>query len=167
MADGNPTDLSKRTSRELRRKLAKHRASFGASEYTRTELLPGALKIAKEDCNIDPDYLIRVMVNRVLDDMDTADDRSRDGQSDIFDYGAHVALGAGHRIRRGRMTLDHIDRREKLIDATLAAHQAAWRIEKDWNAARKEALIRAPIGTVVEDVLHPDGTPAVSAGKPD
>lgn len=104
------------------------RDGFGDSEYSREDLLPKVVEVIRNS-PVDVDQMYVARAHSLLDNFDASDDRVSARQGDMFPLDAHVALGDNRRIRREKMTADHVMRRKKLIDDQFSDQQKAWQDE--------------------------------------
>lgn len=139
--------------------LAEARAKFGLTEYNRNQILPAVMSLLVKH-NVNESELLRDAANAMLDNAEKADD----AQPGIFDFGVDVALGERNRIRRGRMNIEQVRRRKRLIDHNKVSQDVAWAQETGWLNTAADRLEGQTLSTVVEDVMQQQGTvPAASA----
>jgi hypothetical protein len=134
-----------------------HRDQFGAAEYDVDDMLGAAVAMFKKHAGDDAgDQLILDALRGINDGIEERE--ASDGrQLDFFSHDGHVALGEKRRIRRGRMTFDHLLRRKLVIDRNQMAQNQAWAVETSWLNDRMEA-VRGRAGVAIEDVLNEDGS---------
>lgn len=104
------------------------RDGYGDREYSREDILSAVVEVIRSN-PLDVDQMYVARAHSLLDNFDSSDDRHSENQGEMFPSDAHVALGDNKRIRRERMTADHVMRRKSLIDKQFTAHQDAWKDE--------------------------------------
>jgi hypothetical protein len=154
----------KRQQAEFYRKMHDLREEWGLREYSRKDLLPEVVRLLKEHAASEDDAWNDV-AKGILDHVEAAEDK-RAG-SDLFSYDAHVALGSTKRIRRGRMNLDQLMRRKRVIDNNKRSQDIAWADETNWIWDRHTKLEGRSSDTLVEDIMTEDGSPVAPAHAPE
>lgn len=141
-------------SRDTIAKIKVIRDGFGDQEYSREDLLPKVVEVIKSN-PIDVDQMYVARAHSLLDNFDSADDKISAKQGEMFPGDAHVALGDNRRIRRAKMTADHVMRRKTLIDKQFSAHQDAWKEESSHLNSVLPELVANP-GWTIGDVRGGD-----------
>ena len=100
----------KRLKSTFYKELRELRDNLGNTEYDRSDIRGPAVVLLKQFIT-DPNALWDDAADKILDGIEKAEDTTED-HPDLFPYLAHVALGEGKRIRRGRMNLDQMRRRK-------------------------------------------------------
>ena len=95
----------------------------------------------------------QVASNSAVDTILDAIEKQDDGD---LSHSAHVDLGGGRRIRRGRMNAEQMQRRKRLIGDSRPE-------ELKWLERGIQALDGYPLDTVRETVLSEDDTLAAAA----
>jgi hypothetical protein len=153
----------KRMKTEFYRDVQAVRDEYGQTEYTRKDIVPNVVALLKKHSAQEDAAWVDV-ANGILDHIETAEDKRK--QSDLFSYGAHVALGGTRRIKRGRMNDEQLRRRKRVIDQNKRNQDDAWASESDWIWDRQSLLQGRPPETVVEDIMTEDGRPVVPEPEP-
>jgi hypothetical protein len=147
----------KRLSTRFYKEFNEHRQSYGHAEYDVEDLITAAIPILKKYLGDDAETLLQIDLLTAINERIEA--RENDPlQGELFAHNAHTALGERRRIKRGRMTADHVLRRKLIIDRNHKVQNNAWAVETDWLNDTIAALRGAPATTVREDVLNEDGT---------
>lgn len=137
------------------------RSKWGEKEYARSDILPDVVQLFVKH-KVDHDSLLWDAANETLNSVEKGEDKNDDLGPGLFPYDAHVALGEGCRIKRGRMNVDQLTRRKRVIDDNKAKQDIAWQRETRWLNDRQDALDGHARDTVVEDVL-PEGVGGLAA----
>jgi hypothetical protein len=124
------------------------REGVGDKEFLRDSLVPGVIKLLEADDIKGSDLLISE-ANKQLDSAERADAKDTQG---MFDLGGHVPLGEGLRIRRGCMKLDHLIRRNGMLNKVKRDHDLAWAAESLWLDDTMTQLGRMGPDATVNDI---------------
>jgi hypothetical protein len=152
---------------EFYKDVADLRSGYGLKEYHRDEIRPAVevlidkhLKDAKRDAAA---IMKSHLADSILDGMERQDDQAANGE--LFPHDAHVALGDKKRIRRGRMTVEHMERRKRVIDQNKIAQDRAWANETAWLMRGLKALDGHSPNTVLEEVIDERGAIKTAADR--
>ena len=131
------------------------RDTFGRTEYDVEDLIKAALPVLDKHLKDGEDALRRDLLRGIIERAEATENDPLQG--DFFAHNAHCPLGERRRIKRGRMNLDQVRRRKRVIDTNHERQVHGWVIETRWCNVTEDALRPYPPETVREDVLTEDG----------
>lgn len=146
---------TKRMPRSFYDAARKIRARFGEKPYSRDAILPSIVDLIREYPEEREQHDI-ARAHAILDNIEKAEDTRASRQGEMFGRDDHVAIGGGLRIKRGRMTREHLLLRERLIDGLHEAHNNSWSDEKRWLREAREALEGRALDATVSDIVSPE-----------
>jgi|SRR5882672_174692 len=144
----------RRLNRQFYAELEDVRDQFGRTEYERGQILPAVIGLLRSHLD-DENELWRDAATGILDSVEKAEDAIDPRQEELFNLHAHIALGDGRRIKRGRMNTEQCRRRKRVIDNNKVAQDQSWARETGWLNTQIDKLEGRPLETVIEDVMPP------------